>query len=375
VIKKIVNPKLKNSLFKIIPIPYDDELFSSWFIRTAYAHNTHPHTFYKLYINNNAQAMYANNFDAIISKKEILRLENKCSNKIKLYNLTLKSYSGYLQENIVDNGFNKLLCDIRYCPKCLREDKVVYFRKQWKIIFNAVCTKHQCYLYDKCPKCNDKLNISKMYQNKLSFKYCSNCGFDLSKSRVLPISKILKHNSKYIKLLNNILTKGYIILQNKMIYSFYFFDAILQLSKKILKHKKYKYIQDDILFKQLDIKKTYSTYEPVHTQISIKDQFALFALVVKLFENYPKSLSRYIKVNNLSHWQMIKDMGYVSFWYENLINGIIPRHIPITKFITQEEIENGKKYLISKNILVNKASLSRLFGCSFFSVYNKLGIE
>jgi len=93
---------------------------------------------------------------------------------------------------------------------------------------------------------------------------------------------------------------------------------------------------------------------------------------MKLFEDYLQSLSRYIKANNLSHWQMIKDMGYVSFWYENLINGIIPRHISITKLITQEEIENGKKYLISKNILVNKASLSRLFGCSFFSIYNKL---
>ena len=69
---------------------------------------------------------------------------------------------------------------------------------------------------------------------------------------------------------------------------------------------------------------------------------------------------------------MIRDMEYVSFWYENLISDITPRFIPISKMITQKEIENGKKYLISQNILVSKASLTRLFGCSFFSIYNNL---
>jgi hypothetical protein len=94
-----------------------------------------------------------------------------------------------------------------------------------------------------------------------------------------------------------------------------------------------------------------------------------------LFDDYPRNLEKYIKENNLNHWQAVKDMGYTSFWFETLINEITPRFISITKFITDKEIENGKKYLIKNHIEVNKASLSRLLGCNFFSVYNNLDIK
>lgn len=193
-IKKLKNPAIKNAKFIISPEIYEDELLSSWFIRTAYAHHTHPHTFLKLHLSKSSQILKANNFDISLSDDEIKTLELK-ANKESLKQSTLKSYSGYLQENIIFNGQNSLISSLRFCPKCLKE-KIVYFRKDWKIIFYTICLKHNCYLHDSCPSCKSKLQISKMFQQKKNFKYCYNCGFDLSKTKVetIKVSSIWSGN-------------------------------------------------------------------------------------------------------------------------------------------------------------------------------------
>jgi hypothetical protein len=110
-------------------------------------------------------------------------------------------------------------------------------------------------------------------------------------------------------------------------------------------------------------------------QLSIKEQFILFSSVMKLFESYPKNLQKYIQGNNLSHWQMVRDMEYVSFWYENLVNKITPRMIYRSRHITSKEIENAKKYLLLKKLNVNKSNMSKLTGCNFHGSYNKLEEE
>ena len=52
-IKKIKNPLIEKSRFLIIPEPFEGEIFSSWFARCAYAHKTHPRTFWNLHFPKN----------------------------------------------------------------------------------------------------------------------------------------------------------------------------------------------------------------------------------------------------------------------------------------------------------------------------------
>lgn len=370
-IKKIKNLQLKDSKFVIVPIPFEDELFSSWLIRTAYSHHTHPHTFIQLHLSRNYHYMSNNNLDVVVSDDELYKLELKCNSKIKLHSLTLKAYNGFLQENMINNGFNKLLCNLRFCPICLREDKLIYFRKHWKVVFNTICDKHKCFLYDSCPKCNKPIDISKMFMNKFTFKYCNSCGFDLTKSRKLPISIKSFEGINSVEKLNEVLRKGYIKLGTSFIYSFYFFDSLLQLGKKILKHKRTLFVNKRHLFRYLKFKE-YSSRQPAYQQITIKEQYSLFYLLYYLFENYPQNLRKYIKGNNLSHWCTLRDMDYISFWFENIVNKISPKTIYKAKILTKKEISNGKKYLRSKGLVINKANMSKLFGCSFFSIYNNL---
>lgn len=373
-IKKIKNITLLNKPFVVVPEPLQDELLSSWLVRTAYAHHTHPHTFVNLFLGNNCERISQKEIDILLAHNEISSLEQKTLNKINIFQMTLKSYESYLQEKIISNGFNKLLCSLRFCPKCLKADKVPYFRKIWKVAFYTVCSKHKCFMLDTCPQCNTKIDISKMYQNKFSFQYCYKCGFDLKQSKVITLNKEMKSNLFLYERLLDIVNKGYIVLGKSFVYSFYFFDAMIQLSKKILKHGYAQGIMENKIFKSLRTVKLKPS-QTIQQHLSIKEQHSLNSMIMNLFDNYPRNFERYVKTNKLSHWQMLKDMGYVSFWFENLVNEITPRLVPITKMITHEEIENGKHYLICNGMLVNKANLTRLFGCSFFSSYNNLGTK
>lgn len=368
IIKKVKFLKLKDSSFIIIPKPFEDELLSSWLVRTAYAHHLHPHTFIKMYL---GYTTFNANLDVTFSDKYLSKILKKIKKIFDVYKMSLNSYSGYLQENIIDNGFNKMLCNQRFCPVCLREDSIVYFRKQWKILFNTVCLKHKCYLYESCPKCNSKIRITRMYKNEKSFQYCSNCGFDLSTAREIAINKIDNIGLIMIERLNIILDKGYLEFDRNIVYSFIYFETLLQFGKLILCHNKTKFIEELHFFKYLKLKKYKSSINVFH-QIPIKESFSLFFICDFLFRCYPENLKNYFKANNLSHWASLKDMEDISFWLDNLINKLSPRIIYPAKLLTNEEILNAKTYLKMKKIEINKSNMTKLLGANFFSCYNKL---
>lgn len=151
-----------------------------------------------------------------------------------------------------------------------------------------------------------------------------------------------------------------------------FFDALLQIVKKIVKHKNLELVKKYDIFKYIDIKKRIPNSLPTHFYLSIKEQFIIFSIIIDLFEEYPIKFKRFILENRISHWQMTRDKAYISYWYNELINSIIPREIYNARIITDEEIQNAKKYLISQGIEVNRSSMSRITGCNFHSSYNQL---
>jgi Zn ribbon nucleic-acid-binding protein len=376
-IKKINNSRLKNSKFLIVPEPLENEVFTSWLVRTAYAHKTHPHTFVNLFLGENHKSFFHRDIDASISESLINNIKNKTYNKKDIYSLTLKTYSGYLQEEIIDNGYNKFLTSLRFCPTCLREDKIPYFRKSWRVIFSTACLTHNCFLHDCCPKCSCKLDISRMYENKYKYVFCYRCGFDLRKTRKKAIPKEFSYAKEQIKSIQNTLDCGYCILENNVIYSFSFFEVIAQLTKLILVHNSINIVDKNKLskiLKYIDSRK-FTSSNSAYTQISIKEQFGIFCLVVCLFENYPREITKFVNTNKLTYWKTLKDMHYVCFWFDNLVNSISNRVIHCANRITEEEILSAMNYLKKRGFIINKINLTNLMGCNFFSSYNKLDIK
>ncbi|MCL5422508.1 MAG: TniQ family protein [Nitrospirae bacterium] len=130
--------------------PQEDELLSSWLIRTALFHLTEPSTFVNLYLPRWRNVLWARDVDVWADKDllETLSLKSGIAYET-LYNLTLRSYEGYLAETITPKTRNPFIqflknCSrmkvgygLRFCPECLRSDETPYFRKKWRLSFST----------------------------------------------------------------------------------------------------------------------------------------------------------------------------------------------------------------------------------------------
>lgn len=73
----------------------------------------------------------------------------------------------------------------RYCPECLRDDAIPFFRKAWRLAFNYVCTEHAILLRDTCPGCLMGIDLDKerdprgLVRPSGILRFCPNCGADL----------------------------------------------------------------------------------------------------------------------------------------------------------------------------------------------------
>jgi Zn ribbon nucleic-acid-binding protein len=370
-IKKVNLPRLKHENFLIIPVPFEDELLSSWIIRTAYAHKTHPRTFTNQYLDYRPHSFFLTESDITLDEQMIETIEQKTNNKVDVHSLMLKSYSGYLQENIFNNP-NTFLCTLKYCPVCLREDKVPYFRKTWRVVFYNICHKHKCRLYEHCPECKTKLDISQMHENKLPYTFCHKCRFELKKGRRLPINKKYSSSTIYQNKIFKIIENGYIQLEDRVIYSFSFFKVFSKLSKLILLDNKHKFINKHPLYGLIKNTPKQNIDHPICKKIDSNAQSALFGLIMYIFDNYPHNLKKFILENELTHYDMTDEMRYVPFWYESIVNKITPRYMPHSMTITKEEVQSAEQYLKSIGKDINQINLTKLLGCNFYSLDNNL---
>lgn len=116
-------------------------------------------------------------------------------NSVFASGLTLASLSGldrFLQEGIITDKITGKsntpniralgnYCHIKkkgglmFCPECLDEDKIPYFRKIWRLKEHIICKKHNIKLLSRCSNCSAPLTISKSFKEK-DFIFCYKCG-------------------------------------------------------------------------------------------------------------------------------------------------------------------------------------------------------
>ncbi len=71
-------------------------------------------------------------------------------------------------------------CWLQFCPTCLREDGVPYFRRSWTLATRVSCFRHGCRLRDRCPSCG--LGLAPFRQARLlPQQYCAFCDASLAK--------------------------------------------------------------------------------------------------------------------------------------------------------------------------------------------------
>lgn len=196
------------SVFPAFVRPISEEVFSSWLVRNAHAHELKVHTFYKIL--DPSTSVWNRDIDKSASLPFLELMANRCDTPIELAKDTLlSSYEGKLFDKIIINGSCRWISPcgiyhrmrknryINYCPGCLERDKEKpYYRKSWRLSLFNICCVCRCELRNYCPSCKSPVHF---FRTELGAKdrypgasicVCTICGFDLRLSNTVKVGEI-----------------------------------------------------------------------------------------------------------------------------------------------------------------------------------------
>lgn len=158
-------PGLSGELWPVHPHRLDDELLSSWIVRTAHANRIKLQTFTSLGLGRDA-ALWNRDIDRSAGTALLVQLSAQTGSSVEeLRGGMLASYEGVLFERHTANGNNNWILPLgiyhrtrrdygmQFCPLCLFFDPTPYYRRRWRLSFATICDRHGTMLHDRCPEC------------------------------------------------------------------------------------------------------------------------------------------------------------------------------------------------------------------------------
>jgi len=185
-----------------IPCPlYDDELLSSWLVRTAIANGCDPLTLTGDIWG--AWRPWTLDIDRGIPDEKLNILAKKCSTTpdkfdyIFLRRIVRKivGCEPYAKQSwpwvLAIGARNRMRTGgLQYCPSCLGEK--AYFRCHWRLAWHCCCVTHNTVLRDCCEQCLMPIEPHRLEAHHRSIVFCPNCLSDLSKfTNVTPSEETL----------------------------------------------------------------------------------------------------------------------------------------------------------------------------------------
>lgn len=303
--------ELKRKLWPVHVRPQEDELLSSWLIRLAISHGLAPQTLFSFIRPNDSQPYY--DIDTYAGPKLIQALARKTGvSARRVKTTTIEGYEGWLHQEHYDywQSLPRYLhaINIHFCPYCLTEDDIPYFRRTWRLDLIVLCDKHNALLIDRCTKCGKAIDLfdpSKAVQDNYAKNYmtsCKSCNFDLRKMRpVLTAGPITKEETEFQNSLVKAMRQGWVeVPQSGCIYSHLYFEGLntlMEMSIRFLqmacKHYRIPVFADSLLVSHKSI-----------GSLSTDDRRGLVGIVRRFLEDWP--------------------YGFINFWKENKISGFYP---------------------------------------------------
>lgn len=192
-------------LWPVHPHPLPDELLSSWIVRIARANAIKLQTLsWQLF--GNKRSPWNRDIDRSAPPWLLRALcTHTGCNYWDAFHTTLVTYRGQLYPHrqtsgqlswilpIKGHGMRRRAFSLQFCPTCLADDPVPYFRKTWRLAFCTYCLKHQCALYDECPVCHSPVtphrgDFGRELTDAHPMHACTTCGTDFRNIPCHPVA-------------------------------------------------------------------------------------------------------------------------------------------------------------------------------------------
>ncbi|MDX9744115.1 MAG: TniQ family protein [Arcobacteraceae bacterium] len=365
--------QINNPSFIVHIKPLDNELLTSWLTRTAFAHNMQATTFLNIYIINGRNFLARRDLDFYNDDDFFKVLYSKTIFiQDEILSMSIRSEEGFLYNCnnclVVPHQIRKPIYKrsnygMMFCPKCLSEDKIPYWRKKWRYDFYTACPKHKIFLSDRCGSCYERIRVTKMnVSDKVVF--CSKCGRDLSITRPAKVPEECLIGLDAIKWFEKALEQGYFTIGNDKIWSVLFFQVYNRF-KLLLDRKEDLILREfEMLDKYQQLCKKLENYDSKKGAPVYKN-FFLNAMVYHLFQDFPKNFVNFVKDNNFTYRDFMHALKNVPFWYKEMIEEHVPKQDTVGREITKEEVLGVIKYLKSQNKKVTQMEVARIIDCHF----------
>jgi len=314
---------------RILPIlikPLPDELLSSWIMRYSKELGIKSYTFCCFLLksenvwNRDIDFNASDNFILALAEKSFLPFE-------KVYDCTLRSYNSNLSVDfqrrwIIPLGIyhrTRKNAGQMYCPICLRNDKVPYFRKRWRLSLSVVCPKCKVQLIDRCPNCNQPISFHRLevgFKNSILNKdicFCFNCHFDLRNSKPTHVNSFLLTFQNH---LYSTLELGY---NNFTQYSHLYFDVLYQLCKYFNSNQKKFREFDHELSKKSGFLFNTNTNIFDFDKMPLSDRLLILSKINWLFENWPERLIDISQKVRFYSSYLLKDYENPAYWFSKIV--------------------------------------------------------
>lgn len=306
--------------------PCDDELLSSWLIRLALKHRTMPSTFTNLYLPQTRNKLWSADLDLQGNPEFIEALSDKSGIPCDIFQgMSLKSYEGFLFEKAYGStggtpfinplgmrGRRNTLPGVRFCPVCLQEDEHPFIRKAWRLSYWVACPKHECFLANRCPECGTPITPY-IAINQGLWGFCHSCNQNFIKNTLTEAAPA--DTLSMVQHLHSVVTRGYLLINDKPIYSHLYCIVVHQLIKLMLSRKYGPQLCEalEITFSEITLKKTFE-------RLPMRIQTLLLKKAVWLLDEWPERFVAVCKQSRVLSSGLLRDLERAPFWYWDVIN-------------------------------------------------------
>ncbi len=321
----------KSKNLDLIPLfvwPKDDELLSSWIVRLAIEHRLTPLAFTRSIFSSDNIWNRDVDYGLHPQNEKILK---KITPIKSIDHLTFSRYSGVLFDGKGVPSFSPFIMQLGvyhrkrfrhstlYCPSCLKNDKIPYYRIEWRLATSICCIKCGCFLEDRCPTCQfpiapHRVKIGRIEPHEVDHTECWQCGTNLSSAAIKKSDTRSIEIQKYMFSLMNGGTKTAFPLPLQF---FQGLRAILSiLLRRSERNRKFTYN----LCNELGLNEpSVAVQRPFESQNFVTRR-VLLHVAFYLLEDWPYRFIRKALENRMYSSFLKKDLNFLPYWYEREIN-------------------------------------------------------
>lgn len=321
-------PHADGQLWPVRPPLQQDELLSSWLIRTARQNGIRPYVFCSAVWGK--KPVWNRDLDWLGDPALIAELARQAGiPDAQARQSTLGDFEGrvFFEHRlnrktpwILPIGvFHRLRRKhgLQFCPACLREDgRDAYFRRWWRLAFVTSCARHGMLLFDGCAQCDSPLSPHRLPlgDEEVPIATCASCGHDLT--TVKPVAAdprviAFQHH------LERVARTGYCLLSGHVLYGPAYFVGLHQLMRLLATGRASQRLRS-ALGRLLDLQIEAPRFCGPAREIELlrtTDRHSLFRGVAGLISDWPRTFVALCQRERIWSSAVLKDMEVQPFFF------------------------------------------------------------